>query len=506
MNLARIIDAAASGAPDRVALVEGESGLSLTFGRLREVVDAFANELATYVAGSDSRVVIGDDVGIAAIVAMLSAVRAGAAAVLVNPHLGGDEISTLLESTGGAGVVVCGSAFAAKFSQAAAVSDSPSGQQTAPTMLQLHGRDVLEWGRSSSSRPGPTDINDERTAVVLFTSGTTGIPKPVPISHGALGARLRALSPGFDADRPLGVRLMCVPLFHIGGLLGLLLNLWSGNTTVLQCRFDAGEWLALVERYRVDSSFVVPTMLHRIIEHPDLGRRDLSSLSALAYGAAAAPVDLVRKAMDTLPWVGFMNTFGQTETLGGYTALAPGDHRNPERAGSVGKPLPGVEIKIVAPDSDQELVGQPGELLVRSSQNINNGWLRTGDLVRADDDGYLYVVGRLADLINRGGEKFAPAEIEAVLRLHPQVSDVGVAGLPDPEMGERVGAAVVVRKSKDVARKEDLVTVQDLSAHCAERLARFKVPERIVFVDQIPYNQMGKVTRKVLADLINGSA
>ena len=160
----------------------------------------------------------------------------------------------------------------------------------------------------------------------------------------------------------------------------------------------------------------------------------------------------------------------------------------------MGKPLPGVEIRIVAPGTDDPVPpGEVGELLVLSPQNVAPGWLRTGDLARVDHDGYLYPSGRLSDTINRGGEKFGPIEIESVLRRHPTVEDVAVTGVADTEMGQRVAAAVVVR---------DGGTEEELTAFCRQHLAHFKVPERIVLVDNIPYNETGKVDRRALGDLV----
>ena len=317
---------------------------------------------------------------------------------------------------------------------------------------------------------------------MLFTSGTTGRPKAVPISAAALEARISFFT---RARRPPEVRLLCVPLFHVGGLLGLLVNLAGGHTTVLQPRFDAGQWLELVDRHRVQATFVVPTMLHRILDHPRFSSTDLSSLTSLSYGAAPMPPDLIDRAIDALPGVGFVNTFGQTETVGGITMLGPEDHRHPVRRRSVGRPLPGVEIRIV-PD------GGEGELWARHEGA--GEWQRTGDVVRLDADGYLYVVGRLSDTINRGGEKFGPTEVADVLRAHPAVVDVAVAGVPDAEMGQRVGAVVVVRTP---------VEPDELRAWCEGKLARHKHPERIAVVDALPLNDLGKLDRRALLDLFS---
>jgi long-chain acyl-CoA synthetase len=288
--------------------------------------------------------------------------------------------------------------------------------------------------------------------------------------------------------------MMSAPIFHIGGTLGLLISLHQGKKIVLLPKFDAGSWLALVERHRVAQTFVVPTMLRRILDHPLFTTTDLSSLRALSYGAAAAPVELIRRAMAALPSVDFSNTFGQTETLGAYAALTPEDHRVGERLGSVGRPLPGVEVKVVDPTSGEEVPPRAvGELLVRADQNTTTEWLRTGDIGWQDDEGYLYASGRLSDTINRGGEKFGPVEVEEVLRSHPAVADVGVVGVPDSELGERVGVVVVASGP---------VTAEALVGHCASQVATFKIPEYVGFADELPVSVLGKLDRKALRALL----
>ena len=195
-----------------------------------------------------------------------------------------------------------------------------------------------------------------------------------------------------------------------------------------------------------------------------------------------------------MPNVAFANVFGQTETLGAYTTLLPDDHRDPKRVGSVGRPLPGVEVRVVDPETGIDVEpGTVGELWVNTSQNVIEGWLHTGDLARQDPDGYIYPSGRLKDTINRGGEKFGPIEVEEAVRTHPAIRDVAVAGLADEEMGQRVGAAVVARSP---------VTLEELRDHCRELIAYFKLPERMITVDQIPYNDTGKINRRQLAALI----
>ncbi|MBV9485200.1 MAG: long-chain fatty acid--CoA ligase, partial [Frankiaceae bacterium] len=176
------------------------------------------------------------------------------------------------------------------------------------------------------------------------------------------------------------------------------------------------------------------------------------------------------------------------------TLSTPEDAVHPVHRTSVGKLVPGVQIRIVTPGTEDELpVGTTGELLVQSGQNVVDGWIRTGDLVRLDADGYLYPEGRLSDTINRGGEKFGPVEVETALRTHPLVTDCAVAGVPDPELNERVGAVVVVSEPVDVA---------ELQTWCAERIAKYKTPELVVFADEVPLTDMSKVDRKAVVRII----
>ena len=476
MNIGTIIDAAAVGDPDRAALIIDERVIS--YGELAVAVEQCAARLADSGL-ADERVAVVDAGSLLSIATMLSAARIGAAAALMNPALTPPELQGLAKNAECATVGVAGEAYVDRLLEA--------GLSKAFTVA-----DLLNDGEESA--PPPAEDVDDRDALILFTSGTTGLPKAIAITQGQLNARITGVATPFRADAPPTVSMMSVPFFHVGGAIGVLGNLYAGNTYVVQARFDAGEWLRLVQEHRVTSTFMVPTMLQRVLDHPDFASADLTSLVAIAYGAAAAPVALVQRAMAALPDVAFANVFGQTETLGAYTTLLPGDHRDPKRVASVGRPLPGVEVRVVNPDTGIDVeAGTVGELWVNTSQNVIEGWLHTGDLARQDSDGYIYPSGRLKDTINRGGEKFGPIEVEDAIRTHPAVSDVAVAGIADGEMGQRVGAAVVARSP---------LTLEELRSHCRELIAYFKLPERLKVVDHIPYNDTGKVNRSQLAALI----
>jgi acyl-CoA synthetase (AMP-forming)/AMP-acid ligase II len=475
MNTGTILDAAAAGDPARTALIV--DGRSISYGELAAAVRGCGAGLAARGVAAGQRVAVVDGGSLLSIATVLGAMRIGAAAALMNPALTPAELRALLHNADCADVAVARQAYADRLRDAGAAT-------------VLSEADLL----NGSAAIGTVDTDGDREALVLFTSGTTGLPKAVGISNRQLSMRIGRMSPPFRADARPAVSMMCVPFFHVGGSLGMLGNLYSGHTAVVQTRFDAGEWLRLVAEHRVSATFLVPTMLQRILDHPDFAGADLTSLVAIAYGAAAAPVALVRRAMDALPRVGFANVFGQTETLGAYTTLMPDDHRDPNRVGSVGRPLPGVQVRVVDPATGDDVeAGTVGELWVNTSQNVAEGWLHTGDLARQDSDGYIFSSGRVSDTINRGGEKFGPIEVENALRSHPAVSDVAVAGITDEEMGQRVGAAVVARTP---------VTLEELRAHCGELIAYFKLPERLAIVDQIPYSTTGKISRRVLAALI----
>ena len=477
MNTGEILDAAAASDPARTALII--DGRAISYGELAATARRCGAALAARGVAAGDRVAVVDGGSLLSIATLLAAARIGAAAALMNPALTPPELRELLKNAGCAGVGVAAEAYADRLREA--------GASTVLTESDL--------GRSSALVPEPADTPDDADALILFTSGTTGLPKAVGITSGQLNMRIRGMSAPFHADATPSVGMMCVPFFHVGGSLGMLGSLHSGNTSVVQTRFDAGEWLRLVSAHRVSATFLVPTMLQRILDHPDFADTDLTSLVAVAYGAAAAPVALVRRAMAALPNVAFANVFGQTETLGAYTTLMPADHRDPARAGSVGRPLPGVQVRVVDPATGDDVEpGTVGELWVNTAQNVTGGWLHTGDLGRQDCDGYIFPSGRLSDTINRGGEKFGPIEVEEALRSHPAVSDAAVAGIADEELGQRVGAAVVASVP---------VTLEELRSHCRDVIAYFKLPERLAIVDQIPYSATGKVSRHQIAKLIS---
>ena len=367
----------------------------------------------------------------------------------------------------------------------------------------------------------PPEVDDEDTTILMYTSGTTALPKAVLLTYNDFTAYVTANVELADGT-PRGASLLCVPLYHIAGATNVMTNMFTGRKLVLLRQFDAGEWLRTVEKEQVTHAFLVPTMVKQLIDHPDFTKHNLSSLQNLSYGGAAMPFPVIRRAIEMFPkTVGFVNAFGQTETTSTLTVLGPDDHRldgtphevelRLKRLKSIGRPLPDVELKVVDDDGKQLPTGEIGELWVRTprvmkgygssggtTSPLQDGWLPTRDMGWLDEDGYIFLAGRKDDMIIRGGENIAPAEVEAVIYSHPSVDEAAVIGIPDVEWGQRVAAVIVPRPGMTL-------TADEVIDFCRQRLASFKKPEVIQFADALPKNQMGKILKKDLRAQLSGA-
>ena len=364
------------------------------------------------------------------------------------------------------------------------------------------------------------EVEDEDTTILMYTSGTTSLPKGVMLTHGDFSAYVTANVELADGT-PRGAALLCAPLYHIAGATNMMTTLWTGRRLVVTPQFEPRAWLDLVERERCTHAFLVPTMVKHLLDQPDLEQRDLSSLEVLSYGGAPMPFPVVRRAIERFPRnVGFVNAFGQTETTSTLTVLGPEDHRlegsaeevekRLRRLKSIGKPLPDVEVRVRDDEGRSLPAGEVGEIEVRTPRVMKgyagakdspltpDGWLPTRDMGWIDEDGYLYVAGRKDDMIIRGGENIAPAEVESVVQSHPAVEEVAVVGVADVEWGQRIAAFVVLRPGASAS-------ADDLGEFCRQRLASFKKPEAFHFLPELPKNQMGKILRRELRPLAGGS-
>ncbi len=360
-----------------------------------------------------------------------------------------------------------------------------------------------------------TEIEDDDTTILMYTSGTTSQPKGVMLTHNDFTAYVCGNVELADGT-PRGAALLSAPLYHIAGATNIMSTLFTGRKLVILRQFEPRAWLEAVEKERVTHAFVVPTMMKQLIDHPDFARYDLSSLQNLSYGGAAMPFPVIRRAIEMFPaGVGFVNAFGQTETTSTLTVLGPEDHRlhgsaeeverNLKRLVSIGRPLPDVQVKVVDEEGRELSAGQVGELWVFTPRTMkgyaggggtvsspaHDGWLPTRDMGWIDADGYIFLAGRKDDMIIRGGENISPAEVEAVLYSHSGVEEAAVIGTPDVEWGQRVAAVVVARPGATLSEEE-------LSEFCRQRLSSFKKPEVFHFVEGLPKNQMGKILKKDL--------
>ncbi|HEV7679974.1 MAG TPA: AMP-binding protein [Candidatus Dormibacteraeota bacterium] len=347
----------------------------------------------------------------------------------------------------------------------------------------------------------PLPVDDGEAAVILYTSGTTGRPKGVMLTHGNLHAMAENVHAAWDpGDGHVG--LACLPLSHVYGLSTTLAGTYRRGQAVLMRWFDPTQVLQLIEEHRVTMTALVPAMMVGLLDHPDRPSRDLSSLQFVISGAAPLPLDLLQR---------FESAFGCT-VLQGYglsesAAQCALNTPQANRPGSVGRPVPGVEVAILGSDGAPLAAGEDGEIAMRganvmrgyhgmpeeSAKTVVDGWLRTGDVGHLDADGFLYVLDRSKDLIIRGGFNIIPRDVEEVLVAHPAVSQAAVIGLPHERLGEVVHAVVVLTPGASA-------TDEELIAHCRERLASYKCPQSLELRGGLPTNSTGKVLKRQLRE------
>ncbi|MFE0748897.1 class I adenylate-forming enzyme family protein [Gordonia sp. NPDC058843] len=379
-------------------------------------------------------------------------------------------------------------------------------ERSAPRVRGLEGVHPIE-------SPDPervaefSDTDGEFPAVLLFTSGTSGTPKAAILRNRHLVPYVLSTVDFLNAD-PSEAILVSVPPYHIAAVSSMITSLYAGRKIVLLTAFDAQQWVDLARREEVTQAMVVPTMLDRILDVVESDGRSLPSLRHLSYGGGRMPVDVIERTLRLLPDVDLVNAYGLTETSSTISLLGPEDHRTAAgsddpavraRLGSVGRALPSVEIEIRDDDGTVLAAGEAGEIWVRGEQVSGeylshsaigaDGWYPTRDHGHLDADGFLYLHGRADDVIVRGGENISPNEIEDRLRAHPSVDDVAVVGIPDAQWGERIEAFVV---------GSGVVDVDVLKEWVREGLRSTRVPQYIHQQAELPYNETGKLLRRVL--------
>ena len=484
MNIAMILQMAADTMPERIAVVCGDQRVS--YADLAKTAIGAAS-----VQNPDEKLGFLGESSPAAPAALFAAAIAGVPFVPINYRLTDDQISALLKRISPARVIT-----------ERALDANGVRAITGDEFLSLAGEDqeVLV-------------PDDAEIAIELFTSGTTGEPKSAILRHANLMAYILNTVEFMIADEGEAA-LISVPPYHIAGISAVLSSTYAGRRMVQLPNFTAEAWLDLACEENVTNAFLVPTMLQRIVEFAteNKERAQLPALRSVAYGGGKMPLPVIEAAMDLFPDVSFTNAYGLTETSSTICLLDPDVHRvarasdDPKlrrRLSSVGRPLPTIELEVRREDGSSCEPEETGLVYVRGdqvsgdykglgSQLDDTGWFPTKDRGFLDDEGFLFLDGRDDDVIVRGGENISPGEIEDVLLSHPTVKDVAVVAAPDAEWGEAVVAAIVV---KDTQPAEDT-----LREFVCEQLRSSKVPSQIRFVQELPYNETGKLLRRVIRD------
>jgi acyl-CoA synthetase (AMP-forming)/AMP-acid ligase II len=384
-----------------------------------------------------------------------------------------------------------------------------------PEEGMLHYEDLIS---RASDEEFFGEIDDGDTTILMFTSGTTGRPKAVPLTHESFSSYILANVEPADPEIE-EKNILTVPLYHVAGIQGVLAAVYGGRTLILMRQFEVKEWLETVQREKVNRAMLVPTMIKQLIDFPDFKQFDLSSLKIITYGAAAMPFEVIKKAIVAFPGVSFINAFGQTETGSTIAMLSPEDHdisgteeekekKLKRLASSIGRPLPDVEVRIIDEQGNPVPTQVTGEIVARGPRMMSgywqdaektaqaftpDGWLRTSDMGYMDEDGYIYLSGRADDLIIRGGENISPREIEEVLGTHPKVAAAAVIGIPSEEWGQEPRAILVLNEG-ETASEEEIIEFS------RSKLASFKRPRSVIFVEELTRSALGKLSRKKLLE------
>lgn len=348
------------------------------------------------------------------------------------------------------------------------------------------------------------DLKDDDDFLIVYTSGTTGKPKGAVLTHKNvfMNAVNMCLECNLTKDE---VQIITTPLFHIGGISAMTMIALVGGRSILHKKFDPEHILQNFDTEKVTYSFMVPSMWNILFEVKNFEQYNVNSLRIICTGAASTPLELKKKLMKNFPNAGVFDTFGHTETSASTATLKACDSLN--KTGSVGLPYSNVEVRVVDGTMNDVGPGQVGEIIYRgpttmkeyynspeaTEQALMGGWLHSGDLVLVDEDGYITVVDRKKDMIISGGENIYPKEIEEALYTHPDILEAAVIGVPDEKWGETVKAYIVTRNEKRL-------TEQEVINYCAERIARYKKPQFVEFIDELPKNASGKILKTRLRD------
>lgn len=511
MNTAEFLSISHAICPDKTAIIF--EGKRFTYSQLNERCNRLANALSSMGVKKGDRVAIMQVNCNQYVETYFATARLGAIFVPLNFRAKEDEISYMLQNAE-AHVMLVGDRYldlVEKIKSAVKVSKYISLDKPAKGFLFYE--EVLSF---SSPEDILKDVEESDVTILMYTAGTTGRPKGVPLTHQSFVSYVLGNVEPADPDTK-EVNLLSVPLYHIAGCQAMIAAIYGGRTIAMMRQFEVNEWIQIVQREKANRAMLVPTMLKRVIDHPDFDKFDLSSLKVITYGAASMPFEVIKKAIRVMPHARFINAFGQTETASTITALGPEDHildgspKDVEKklrrlSSSIGKPLPDVEMKVMDEQGKEVPVGETGEIVAKGPRVMQgywkdaektakaftkDGWLKTSDMGWRDEENYFYLAGRGDDMIIRGGENISPEEVENAIGSYPAVEEVAVIGVPDDEWGQQPRAIVVLKPGSKA-------TAEEIMEHCRTRLSSFKKPQSVVFVDTLPRNPMGKILKRVL--------
>ncbi|PFX03738.1 Long-chain-fatty-acid--CoA ligase FadD13 [Nocardia farcinica] len=490
------VDRWAATTPDRIAIRYGDR--TWTWSQWRARIARAAGGMRAAGIGPGDRVAFLDKNHPACLEIALAAASLGAAVTIANWRLAGPELGYVLADSA-ARLLFAGAEFAA------AAAAASTGIERVVVVGGEHDEYERFLDTAEAAEPDPA-VRPEADALVIYSSGTTGHPKGVVLSQRALVAHTVNAGTGFPFDAG-DVNLVAMPLFHVGGICYALFGIRAGVPSIMTREPTPAALLGALAA-GATHTFFVPPVIAALLDAGEQATAALGRLKYLGYGAAPMPLPLLRRALDTWPDLAFVQVYGQTEVSGVVTMLSPEDHRGDESLLlSAGRPVPGAEVRVVDPVDLTEIgVGGQGELWFRTDQRMTgylnrpdataatvtaDGWVRTGDIGRVDDRGFVFVEDRLKDMIITGGENVYGPEVERVLLAHPAVSDAAVVGVPDDHWGESVHAVVVAGEPVEAA---------EVIAHCRSHLAGYKCPKTVEFVAELPRNASGKILKRTLRE------
>jgi acyl-CoA synthetase (AMP-forming)/AMP-acid ligase II len=482
-------------------------GSTVSYSEVDRLANRLGNGLVALGVGRGQRVAILGENSLEHLLLFMACGKVGAVAVSLNYRLAPAELAFILNDADTRVLLMLDNSLL----------DTLTALRSAlPPAVEIltrgadHSIDWDNWLAQQSDGHSGIAVEPGNALLQLYTSGTTGNPKGVVSTHNNVLA-LCMMNTTLMPDRPNAgmANLICAPLFHIGGVGSILISIYGGLGTILHKAFDPAIVVDDIEKYPVNSIFMVPAMIMAVLNLPGIGQRNFSNLKQIYYGASPISESVLRRALAVFG-ADFVQMYGMTETTGTVVNLSAADHvlalaGRPELLASCGRASVGAELKIMDTEGDEVPCGDVGEIWVKSdsnlesyynlpeetAKNVTDGWVHTGDAGYLDTEGYLYLKDRIKDMVVSGGENIYPVEVENAIAHHPAVVDVAVIGIPNEKYGESLLAFVVLSDGATMSSEE-------LVEFCRDRIAGYKIPRQLEIIQEMPRNPSGKILKKEL--------